>query len=186
MILSLLQQGLQFMSRLWSFEAHSCTSSKRRVQTTLLSKVPACFHFTRSVHSHLGQQGEQPTDPLPLLILTTKCSRILPTQWNIEPGYRIFPLSTITLAMSLISCPEDSDSSGYYSRIAEQLLALSVSDVLQSLFVILYQSLKKIFFSFLSQLLQSRPEQGVSYRNPLELIYYPWLQSAPQTTYLIS
>lgn len=45
----------RFMSRVWSFEAHSCTSSKRRAQATLLSKVPACFHFCL-VHLHLGQQ----------------------------------------------------------------------------------------------------------------------------------
>lgn len=139
------------MSRVWPFEAHSCTSSKRWAQITLLSKVPACFHF-RLVHLHLGQQREPPTDSLLLLIWTTKRPWIPPPQWNIETSYRIFPLSTITLAMSLISCPEDSDSSGYYSRISEQLLALSVSDVPQSLFVILYQSLKK---KYLSQLLPS-------------------------------
>lgn len=39
----------------FSFEAHSCTSSKRRAGTRLLSKVPACFHFLL-VLLHLGQQ----------------------------------------------------------------------------------------------------------------------------------
>lgn len=158
------------MSRVQRFEAHSCTSSKRRAQITLLSKVPTCFHF-RLVHLHLGQQGELPTDPLLLLILTTKRPCILPPQWNIEPSYRIFPLSTITLAMSLISCTEDSDSSGYYSRISERLLALSVSDVPQSLFVILYQSLNKPFLSLLlpstvwDQSACLRPERRVSDRS---------------------
>lgn len=40
------------------------------------------------------------------------------------------PLRTITLAMSLMSHTKDFASSGYYSRISEQLLALSASDVL--------------------------------------------------------
>lgn len=36
-----------------------------------LSKVLACFHFS-FIHIHLGQQAELPTDPLLLLILTSK------------------------------------------------------------------------------------------------------------------
>lgn len=115
---------------------------RRWAQITLLSKV--C-----SVHLYLGQRREQQTDRLLLLILTTECPWIFPPQWNIEPSYGIFPLSAITLAMSLISCTEDSDSSGYYSWISEQLLALSVSNVLQSLLVMLYQSLNNFPFPLL-------------------------------------
>lgn len=149
-MLSLHEQELRFRSRVWSFEAHSCASSKRRAQTTLSSNVPACFHF-RLVQLHLGQQRALPTDPLLPLILTTKHAWILPPHWNIEPSHRIFPLSKITLAMSLIICPEDSDSTGYYSRVWEQILALSVSDVRQSLLVKLYQSLNDTFVSAASE-----------------------------------
>ena len=88
---------------------------------------------------------------------------------NIEPSHRIFPLSTITLAMSLISCTGDSDSSGYYGGISEQLLALSTSNVLQRPFVILYQSL--IFFLYQS-LPRTEPGAQARLKRTLELIYY--------------
>lgn len=104
------------------------------------------------VHLHRRQQGELVTYPVQLLIWTTERPWILPPQWNIEPSGRIFPPSAVTLAMSLISRTEDSDSSGYYSRISKQLLALSVSNVLQGLCDIVSIPDLFIYSFFLSQL----------------------------------
>lgn len=165
------------MSRVWPFEAHSCTSSKRSAQITLLSKVPACFHF-RLVHLHLGQQGELPTDPLLLLIWTTKRPWNSPPQWNIEPSYRTFPLSTITLALSLISC----------LKIQTHLVitAESLSSYWHYLWVMFY----KVFLwycispwrrNICLSCLWVLPETGVQgqVQKPLKLIYYLLLPSGP-------